>query len=302
MRLRHAMPMLLAALLLGACHGKDETAQEGGSTPQAALQASFDLLRAGDFDRLWKQALPPADYANLRADWRLQQRDMPPGSARDRARLDQAMRELTGPDAEHRLYAELQPKLAAMERQYRDQLPVLISVGEAVLKSGIAQSRTLSDAQKTQLDGALDALLPWAQQAPWFDQARAKQAVGVAVATARQLDLKDPGQLHAMDFDASMAKYAVAWGGLKQVLAIYGLSADDAFDSVKLTPLAKDNGRAVVKIDYTLLGKRLSAETVLVQENGRWYSEDLLRNARRSHRQLQQPAAAGSAASAVAQD
>jgi hypothetical protein len=239
-------------LLLGACHGKDEAAQAGGSTPQAALQASLDLLRAGDFDRLWKQALPPADYANLRADWRLQQRDVQPGSARDRARLDQAMHELTGPDAEHRLYAELQPKLAAMEQQYRDQLPVLISVGEAVLKSGIAQSRTLSDAQKTQLDGMLDALLPWAQQAPWFDQARAKQAIGVAVATARQLDLKDPGQLHAMDFDASMARYAVAWGGLKQVLAIYGLSVDDAFDSVKLTPLSNDNGRAVVKIDYHL--------------------------------------------------
>jgi len=58
MRLRHAMPMLLAALLLGACHGKDEAAQAGGSTPQAALQASLDLFRAGDFDRLWKQALP----------------------------------------------------------------------------------------------------------------------------------------------------------------------------------------------------------------------------------------------------
>ncbi len=302
MRLRHAMLMLLAALLLGACHGRDEAAQAGGSTPQAALQASIDLLKAGDFDRLWKHALPPADYANLRADWRLQQRDAQPTSAEDRARLDQSMRKLTGPDAENQLYAELQPKLAAMELQYHDQLPVLISMGEATLKSAIAQSRTLSDAQKTQLDGALDALLPWAQQTPWFDQARAKQAVGVAVATARQLDLKDPDQLHAMDFDASMAKYAVAWSGLKRLLVIYGLSVDDTLDSVRLTPLTNTAGRAVVRVDYTLLGKPLSAETALVQENSRWYSEDLLHNARRSHRQLQQQAAPATAASAVAKD
>lgn len=296
------MPMLLAALLLGACHGQDEAAQAGASTPQAALQASLDRLKAGDFDGLWKHALPPADYANLRTDWRLQQRDARPVSAADRARFDEAMRQLRAPDAQARLYAELQPKLAAMEQQYRDQLPVLIGVGEAVLKSGIAQSRTLGDAQKTQLDGALDALLPWAQQAPWFDQARARQAVGVAVATARRLDLKDPDQLRTMDFDAAMASYAVAWGGLRQLLAIYGLSVDDTLNSVRLTPLSNANGHAVVKVDYTLHGKRLSTETALVQEDGRWYSEDLLHNARQSHRQLRQPAAPATAASAVAKD
>lgn len=300
--LRHAMPMLLAVLLLGACHGKDETAQAGGSTPQAALQASLDLLKAGDFDGLWKHALPPADYANLRADWRLQQRDAPAITAEDRARFEQAMRQLTGPDAENRLYAELQPKLAAMERRYQDQLPVLVSVGEAMLKSAIAQSRTLGEAQKAQAGDALDALLPWARQTPWFDQARAKQALGVAVATARRLDLKSPEQLRAMDFDATMGKYAIAWGGLKQLLAIYGLSLDDTLDSVKLTPLANSGGHAVVKIDYTLLGKPLSTEAKLVQEDGRWYSEDLLQNARRSHRQLQAPAAPTGAGRTAMQD
>lgn len=299
--LRHAM-LLLAALLLGACHDKDQAAQAGGGTPEAAVQTSIDLLKAGDVDGLWKHVLPPADYANMRADWRLQQRDLPPPTARDRARFDEAMQKLTEPDAENRLYAELQPKLAAMEQQYKDQLPVLISVGDAMLKSVVAQSRTLSEAQKAQAGNVLDVLQPWAQQTPWFDRARAKQAVGVAVATARQLDLKDPGQLRTMDFDAAMGKYAVAWGGLRQLLAIYGLSVDDTLDSVRLTPLSNGNGHAVVRIDYTLLGKPLSTESTLVQEDGRWYSEDLLQNARQSHRQLQQQAATAGAASAVTKD
>ena len=98
------------------------------------MQASVDLIKAGDFNGLWKHALPPADYANLRADWSRHQQDPRPITAEDRAKFNETMQQLTGPDAENKLYAELQPKLAAMEQQYKDQLPVLISVGEALAK------------------------------------------------------------------------------------------------------------------------------------------------------------------------
>lgn len=301
---RHALLPLLAALLLGACHGKDDAAQPGGSTPEAALQASIDLVKAGDFNGLWKHALPPADYANLRADWSQHQQDPRPISAEDRARFDETMHKLTEPDAETRLYAELQPKLASMQQQYKDQLPVLISVGEALVKSGVSQSKSLSAEQKAQAGSVIDVLAPWAQQTPWFDEARAKQAVGVAVATARKLDLKNPEQLRTMDFDTSMGKYAIGYAGLKQLLSIYGLSVDDTLNSIRLTPVSSSNGHAVVKVDYTLLGKPLSTESRLVQQDGRWYSEDMLNNAREAHlranRTAQVPAA--SASSAVRRD
>ncbi len=113
----------------------------------------------------------------------------------------------------------------------------------------------------------------------------------MAVTTARKLDLKTPDQLRTMDFDTTMAKYATGYAGLKQMLAIYGLSVDDTLNSVKLSPVSNSNGHAVVKIDYTLLGKPLSTESKMVQEDGRWYSEDMLENARKSHRQLAQSAA-----------
>jgi uncharacterized protein YaiI (UPF0178 family) len=307
--LRHALLPLLAALLLSACHGRNEAASPGGSTPEAALQASVDLLKAGDFGGLWKHALPPADYANLRADWARHQQDPRPITAEDRARFDETMQRLTAPDAETRLYAELQPKLASMQQQYKDQLPVLISVGEALVKSAVSQSKSLSDTQKTQADSVIAVLAPWAQQAPWFDQDRAKQAVGVAVATARKLDLKTPEQLRSMDFDAAMGKYSTGYAGLKQLLAIYGLSVDETLDSVRLTPVSSSHGHAVVKVDYTLLGKPLSTESKLVQQDGRWYSEDLLDNARKAHQeatqqttQASQSAPAGNASSAATRD
>lgn len=295
--LRSALLPLSAALLLGlaACQGKDETAQVGGSTPEAAVQASIDLIKAGDFDGLWKHALPPADYANMRADWSHHARDAEPVSAEDRARFDETLRKLTEPDAETKLYSELQPKLVAMEQQYKDQLPMLIGVGQAIVKSGIAQNQTLSDTQKAQADGVLDVLAPWVQQTPWFDQAKAKQAIGVAVTTARKLELKNPEQLRTMDFDTAMGKYATGYAGFKQLVAIYGLSVDDTLNSIKLSPVSNANGHAVVKVDYTLLGKPLSTESKLVQQDGRWYSEDMLDNARKAHlERSQQPATAGS--------
>ena len=303
--LRHVLLPLFVALSLAACHGKDDPAQSGGSTPEAALQSSVELLKAGDFNGLWKHLLPPADYKNMRVDWAAQQRHLLPSSAAQRARFSETMQKLTAADAENTLYAELQPKLVATEQQYRDQLPVLLSVGEAVLKSSIAQSQTLDQAQKAQADSVLDTLLPWAQQAPWFDQTRAKQAIGVAVTTARKLDLKDADQLQSLDFDTTMVKYATGYAGVKQLLAIYGLSIDDTLNSVRFTPVSSSNGHAVVKLDYTLLGKPLSTESKLVEENGRWYNEDLLQNARHSHQQmLQQSNVADTAAVAkpVTQD
>jgi len=288
MRLLHArryLLPLLAVLLLGACHGNDD------ASPTAALKTSIALVKAGDFNGFWKHALPAADYANLRSDWREYEQNKAPITAADRARFNDALQKLTAPDAETRLYAELQPELAAMEQKYKDQLPVLISVGQALVKNGIEQSKQLTATQKTQTNAMLDVVTPWAQQTPWFDQAKARQAVHVAVTTARQLDLKSPEQLRTLDFDAAMGRYATGFSGIKQLLAIYGLSVDDTLDSVKLTEQSSSKGHTVVKIDYLLLGKPLSTETTMIEQDGHWYSEDLLKNVRESHRQLTAQAA-----------
>jgi hypothetical protein len=301
---------LLAAVALTACHGKADRSQPGGGSPEAAVRTSIDLLRAGDFNDLWKHALPPADYATLRADWLRHQQAMPPLTAEDRARFDKTLQQLTEPDAQAKLFAEVLPKLVTMQQQYSDQLPVLISVGEALVNKAVAGNDSLSADQKSQAASVLDVLTPWAQQTPWFDQDRAKRAIGIVVATARSLNLKTPEQLRSMDFDTTMAKYALGFAGAKQLLAVYGLSIDDTLQSVKLTPISSGAGHAVVRIDYTLLGKPLSTEAKLVQQDGRWYSQDLVDNVRASHRQLSQPApspsvsasAAAAAASTIRKD
>ncbi|GFZ90857.1 hypothetical protein [Dyella caseinilytica] len=291
--------LVLAMFALVACHKKeDNVAVPGGDTPEAAVQQSVTLIKAGDFDGFWKHALPPADYANLRNDWKLPHPDRRPITDGDRARFTQAVQQITAPNAETTLYDQLKPKLAQLEAQYHDQLPVMIGIGQAILTTGIAQNKTMTETQKQQARDALNVLLPWAQQTPWFDQDKAKQAVGVVVVTARQLDLKSADQVQNMDFDTAMKNYSIGFGGVKQLLDIYGLSVDDALNSVKATTISMDHGQAHVKIDYTLLGKPLTTDSQLVLVDGRWYSQDLINSARAEHEQLLHPSAPASSASA----
>jgi len=268
----------------------------GGDTPEQSVQQSVALIKAADFAGFWKHALPPADYATLKADWTHPRPDDHPMTPEDRADFINNMKQLTEPNAETKLYADIKPKLAKLQAQYQDQVPVMIGIFQAIAATGVAQSKELTNAQKQQATEVINVLAPWAQTVPWFDQNRAKQLVGVAVSTARKLDLKTPEQLKAMDFDTAMQKYSAGFLGVKQALAIYGLSVDDLLDSVKVTTLDNRNGHARVRIDYTLLGKPLSTESELVQQEGRWYSADMLQNVREAHQHLiAPPAPAGSA-------
>lgn len=272
----------------------------GGDTPEASVQQSIALIKTGDFAGFWKHALPPADYDTLRADWTRPRPDEHPLTPEDRADFIKTMQQLTAPDAETKLYAVAKPKLAQLQAQYQDQVPVMIGIFQAIAATGVAQSKELTNAQKQQATEVVNVLAPWAQTVPWFDQNRAKQLVGVAVTTARQLDLKTPEQLKAMDFDTAMKKYSAGFVGVKQALAIYGLSVDDLLDSVKVTTLDSRNGHARVRIDYTLLGKPLSTESELVQQDGRWYSADVLQNVREAHQNLIAPPAPAASAPAPA--
>jgi len=283
--------LLLCLLALGACHSRDDAATAAsGESPEAAVRQSIALVRAGDFAGFWRHALPPADYAMLRDDWGQARVDEAPLTDAERARIDAALRQLAAPDAAATLDAQLQPWLAHAQARYADQLPLLVGIGRALATRAIDENPRLSGAQKDHATALIDALGPWAQQAPWFDPARARQAVGVVVATARALDLHDARSLRRMDFDHAMRSYATAFAGIKQVLALYGLPLDQALASAHVVPLDYHPPYARVRIEYRLLGTPLAMESTLVQQGGRWYDQDLLESVRGAHQRLAAPA------------
>src|SRR6201991_805982 len=288
--------LLLVLALVAACNKqKDAPGTPGGGSPEDATRESLNLLRDGKFALFWRHALPPADFAALRADWPRRNEAQAPLTDEDRAKFENGVKRLTEPDAEKKLFAELRPTLVRFDRDYKDQMPLISGVGQSMALTAIDQANDFTLSQKRQLREAVNAVAPWTQTVAWGDQAKAKQAIGVLVDTARKANLSTPEALHAMNFEESMATWSTAWLGFKRLLDVYGLSVDKSFDSVSIDTLENSGGSAHVMITYTLLDKPIQTDATLVLLDGRWYDSDLLQRVRDEHARLVSPAPAASA-------
>ncbi|MBS0571269.1 MAG: hypothetical protein JSS28_11710 [Proteobacteria bacterium] len=242
------------------------------TTPEATIAASIKALRDNNVTALVNTALPAPELAKLKADWN---KDMnaEPLTDEDRREFADKMAKLTAPDAEEKMYAQIQPKLAEFDKQSAQQMPMMIAMGQGFAKSTITQSKDLSDAQKKQAEDLLDATAQWAQTTKFTDPVLVKAAIAQICKTARALNLKSADDARALSFEQAMQKAGIVLGGVKAVLAVYGLNADQALDSVKLEPAAANGDAATVKVTYTAFGKPFSAEAEMVRVDGRWYGK-----------------------------
>ncbi|NII10750.1 hypothetical protein [Oleiagrimonas sp. C23AA] len=288
-----------AGVLLATGCSHDDNAQQApdNASPKAAVMTSVSQLKAGHFDALMQNLLPPADYKTMRADWSAHRGNPDKITPAQRQRFAEQMHNLTEPGAKAKLYQDLKPRVAAYNSKYKAQLPMMVGIGQTVVDTQLDNSKTLTLTQKKQAKDVIAALGGWAKNAPWGDQAKAKQAVGVVVDTARQVDIKTFKQAYALNYDQAMAKYGQIWGGAKQLLAIYGLSIDKALDSVKAKTVDNDGHVAHVRVDYQVLDKPMSTQLTMIELDGHWYDQDVLNNWRREH--AKQTAAASAASTAA---
>ena len=275
--------LFIALLALAACNRNGEPAAPPATTPEGAVRAALVLTRNGDFDGLLHSTLPDADYKAWRAEWESARAKQPPPTPQQRAQFAQMMQKLTETGAEEKLYRQLQPQLADLRAHRAQSLPMLIGILQAAGNNVVANAGGLSSAQKQQATEAIQAIADWAQHADFSDEGKAKQAIAVVCDTARTLDLKTLDQARALDYAQTMARYRIAWDGLKKLLEIYGLDLDASFDQVKLETLGNDGKRARVRETFTLAGKPIVREINLVKQDGHWYDADRLAAWRTRH-------------------
>ncbi|QWT19239.1 hypothetical protein KPL74_15995 [Bacillus sp. NP157] len=283
------------ALLAGCNRHKEVTGTPGGGSPEDATRDSLELIHQGKFDLFWQHALPPADFAALKADWPKRNAAEEPINDDDRAKFANGVKRLTEPDAEKKLFVDLRPTLVRFDRDYKDQMPLISGMAQSMALTAIEQSKDLSIPQKRQLREAVNVIAPWTQTVAWGDQDKARRAVAIVVDSARNAHLSTPEAMHTMDFNQSMASYTAMWDGLKKLLDVYGLSLDKTFDSISIDTLENTGGTAHVKITYTILDKPIQTDATLVMLDGRWYDSDLLQSVRNQHVKLNPPPPASSA-------
>lgn len=244
-------------------------------TPTEAVSAAAKALRKGDLLGAMNVSLPPAEMERMKADW-IAARAATANDAADDARYAEMMAKLSASDAEQRLYDELEPVLAKYEAEMASQMPLMIGMGQGFMAQGIAANESLTPEQKKQATEAVAATAAWLQTVPWTDRDLLRQAIAKAVATARKLDLPTMEQVRALEFEKAMEKAGVAFTGVKEILALYGLSLDKLFDSVRPELVSQEEDAAVVRVHFKLFDTALWHDTQMRRDEGRWYGKDTI--------------------------
>ena len=270
----------LFAIGLAACGDKEksEPASEAAvarqtSDPAKAVEAFAAKLKENNVLEAVQLAVPPAKLEEIRTEWKTKMAEEAP-SEEEKAEFAQNMAKFTAPDAETALYAELEPLLVKFETEMAAQMPMMIGMGQGFAMQSIQANEDLTEAQKQQATEVVGALAGWLQTAKFADRDLAKKGIGIAVKAARDLNVKTLDEVRALDFDHAMGKAGIAFGGLKDILALYGFDMNQALASTKASVVSKADGAAKVTVGYTLLGKSLTTETDMIEVDGRWYGKD----------------------------
>lgn len=267
----------LSLALLSSC-SKDEgqtpaTLAAATDTPAEAVQAAAEHLRKGDLLAAMQVSLPPAEVERMKTEWATA-RTAKPADATDDAEYSEMMAKLTAPNAEQRMYAELEPQLTKFETEMAAQIPMMIGMGQGFAAQSIATNEKLSEEQKKQATEAVAATAVWLQTVPWADREVLKRAIGKAVSTAREIDLPTMEKARALEFEQAMGKASIAFKGAKEILAMYGLSLDAIFNSVRAEEVSKTEGLATVRVNFELFDKALWHDTEMTRVDGRWFGKD----------------------------
>jgi hypothetical protein len=287
-RFKRAALLLALAALVAACGKNEDQAKTPAAaaaaaapvaapalTPDAAIMAAVRALRANDVNGFLVAALPPGEVAKMKADW-AKNLTKEPVTDEERKKFNDQMAKVTAPGAEDKLYAEVEPQLKKFDQESAAQMPMLIAMGQGFVQSSIQQSKDMTDDQKKQAGSLVDAAGKWAQTVKFTDPALVKGAIAVICQTARDLNLKSLDDARALTYDQGMIKAGVALGGLKRVLAVYGLQLDHSLDSIKAETVSTTGDTAKVKVSYTAFDQPFSSDSDLVKVEGKWYGKQAI--------------------------
>jgi hypothetical protein len=285
----------LLALFVVACNNQQAgapVAAVDANTPDATIRKNVALLKAADLGGLMQNALPPNDFAELKAAWG---KDQDPPTDDERQKFADTMARLTAPDADRTIYAEIEPELKQFDAQYQQQMPMYVAMGSGWLTGMVQQNKDLSDADKQQAVAAINALAAWVQKTRFTEPDSVKKVLAIATKAARDLNLKTLDEVHALTFDQSMQKAHVAMLAFRDALNVYGFSVDKTLDSVKPEVVSNDGKTAKVRVSYTLFDAPLTMTTDMVNVDGRWYSKDTIERVRARREEAAKEASAASA-------
>lgn len=270
----------LSCLALSACKDEESagatTAKSGvraAENPLAAVEANIAAFKNNDLKTVVLSSVPPSMMDHVRTKW-TEELNKEPITEEDRAKFNEALTMLTAPDAETKIWADLQPHLTELQQGAQYQLPMYIGLGQGILGSMVDENKELTDAQKTQAKAGIGAFGTWASSAKFLDADLAQKSIGIVCDAARDMKLESLDQARAMKFEDALDKGNIALKATRDLLSNYGFPVDDVLNSMKSEVVAQNGDTAKVKVRYSMFNTPLEFESELVKVEGGWYSKE----------------------------
>jgi len=267
--------LLATALLLPACR---RSAQAPGD-PVAAVQGLAKALRDDDLVRYSLLSVPPELHKRMEKRWHEKLLAAAPPTAAQQKDYARWMQRLTAPDAEAKLYARFDKRMKKFEPEIASQWPLMQATGGIFLNGLIKANDKLGPDEKQHARAVGEAVLAWLQPELITDRVRAKRAIAVISAAARDIELPTLQDTRKLEMLPTLEKGGEVLAALKEVGRIYGLDANASLAAVQARVLEASGDSAIMEVSYPLLGKQVRFQMELLRRDKRWYPADAVRKA-----------------------
>ncbi|MFT7530527.1 MAG: hypothetical protein ACI9FD_001532 [Gammaproteobacteria bacterium] len=250
--------------------------QAQADEPDTLITNAVEALKSNDLATLVRSSLGDAEFQQLGEQWDTsRQQRLGEISEQDRAEFAGFMGLLLAPGSEEMILSMIEPKLAELQTGLMQFVALFQGMGAMQI-----QQLTDVDAEaKQNLTAALNASAQWITTNDLANTDKARQAIQIVVEKARALEIKSLDDIANLSYQNMLNKAGEVLALARDVLTNYGISVDALLDSIEVETLSNDGSKANVVTRFEFLGTPQSIESTLINQDGRWVSEDALRQA-----------------------
>ncbi|MBO9717761.1 MAG: hypothetical protein J7507_13375 [Pseudoxanthomonas sp.] len=271
------LPAALLVLALAGCRRESTPDELPGATsePAGAVRQLADHLQDNDLQAFARDALPPAERAQLAEAWTQGRSRWPLTELPLDVQLGPLLAVLSTPEGEKQLQRSFEGQIAGQDKALRDAARSLALFGTQYVRT----QGQYSDEERAHYAQLISALGAWSTTAPLGDHARGEAAITRLAAAARATGLDGDAALADAGMDESLRRLGPFAATVKAVLVDYGLDLDRTLADLRTGLVEETGDQATVRIRYTLAGTEIDTTVSLTRRDGRWYLTDYLEHA-----------------------
>ena len=265
-----------AVLAMAGC----QRAPGPGQTPAASEPAAAVLrlarhLHDNDLVGFARDAVPPAEYAQLETAWREGRSRWPLTELPLDEQLEPLLATLSAPGSEGRLQQGFKRNFANQDKDLRDAARSLGSFGvQYVKREGVYTAE-----ERAHYAQVITALSEWGAQAPLGDPKRGATAITKLAAAARRTGLGGESALREAGMTESLRRLGPFFAQAKASLASYGLPLDRSLSALRVELVEQKGDQAQVRVHYPLGKRQIDTVASLRRRDGKWYLVEYLHHA-----------------------